>query len=542
MSLVNFRRLPRGIFAGAFILVIAALVCSRVWAHASLLSSEPAEGAVLSTAPTQLVLHFNEPVAPIDLKIVDRSGAPVRDAATARSSGNDLILPLHGPLADGVYLVSYRVVSADTHPAAGAFGFFIGERSGEKAQVAQDAGSGVWLSAVGGIRWALYTLMLVALGSGAFLLMMRVPEEIARATANAGAAAAPLAGLCYLLSIGFGGGQLAGGSVAEVLSSRAWSLGASTTLGASAALGIPAMALLWCGFRLRKSFLLIAGIVLAVLSFLVTGHAATAKPVALMATMVALHLLCAAFWLGSLYPLFRATRLPVVQEGGLIMLRFSRFAVLSVVVLFASGVVISWVQLRSLSAFVTTDYGGDLLLKLALFAVLLGLAAYNKRVLTPQLVAGEAAGAQRIRHSIRAEYVLYVLILGAAASLTLNQPPRAMAADNDGTASVHSFSATAESNGYRAQVRMLPASAGETHIEVTVVDAQGQAVQLESMALTLSHAGAGIAGVEKQGERAGTAWHFAVSEMAIAGEWQLTIAAFITVFDTVDFHLAVPIQ
>lgn len=511
---------------------LAMLACAQLWAHASLVESTPAEEQVVAVSPEQVTLEFNEPVEPIEISLVDRSGTKVPGVQEARAEENKVLLPLAEQLADGVYVVSYRVVSADTHPTGGAFAFFVGERSAAPKPVVQGSAANGWTNAVGLNRWALYTFVLLAVGSSLFYLLMRVPAAIALAATGIGAVAALLAALSFVLSIGFGGAQMIGGEASILFGARAWSTGASTTLGPSAAIGVPAMLLLWGGLHFRKRLLLAAGVVIGVLSFLVTGHAATASPVPLMSSMVALHLVCAAFWLGSLYPLFQATRLPNVQEAGAVMVTFSRLAVYSVIVLFASGVVISWVQLRSWSAFITTQYGWNLLFKLACFVALLALAAYNKNRLTPRLAAGDAPGATRLRRSIRFEYLLYVLILGAAASLTLTQPPRAIA----------SFSGTAEAQGYRAHLVVTPALAGENKVVVTVTDAAGQPVVLESMNLTLDHAAAGIAGLEKRGERAGASWQFTISETAIAGEWQFTVNAFVNAFDEVDFAMKVPIR
>lgn len=522
--------------------VMMLMLGARVWAHASLLSATPAESQVLEQSPTQLVLHFNEPVTPIQFTVVDRNGEQVGDPGEIQYNGSDLLLPLNEPLNDGVYVVSYRVVSVDTHPTGGAFGFFVGERSTMVSSAVATTDSSFWTDAVGVNRWGLYTFMLLAVGSALFILCMRVPADIARAASGAGSLSAVMAVLCYLLSIGLGGAQMIGGSPGVLFTSRAWSLGASTTLGPSALIGVPAMLLLWSALRFRKRGWQIAGVMLGVLSFLVTGHAATAKPVALMAAMVGTHLVCAAFWLGSLYPLLRVTRLAAVQDAGVIMARFSRFAVLSVLALFASGLIISWVQLRSLSALITTDYGVDLMIKLALFVALLLLAAYNKRILTPRLLLGEPAGAARMRTSIRCEYVLYVLILGAAAALTLNQPPRAIAASTVPVVPAGPIVATAEAQGYRVRVEVMPEAAGERMAMITVMDGEGKAVQLESMKISLAHAAAGIAGIEKNGERAGDSWHFTITEMAIAGEWTVTVSAFVTAFDQVDFDLTVPIR
>lgn len=287
----------------------------------------------------------------------------------------------------------------------------------------------LWTIAVAANRWALYAFVLMAAGSALFILFMRLPERVAAAAVRLGTISAIIGIVCYGLAIAFGGAEMITGGIEILFAPDTWAMGFDSTLGQSALAGGVAMVVLLGGFRSGDRWVLGGGAALAVGSFLVTGHAATAAPVWLMSAMVAVHLACAAFWIGALYPLFRATFLQSVTDSGSIMVQFSRLAVWSVALLTASGIVISWVQLRSLDSLVATPYGWRLLVKLGLFAVLLSVAAYNKTVLTPQLAAGLSAGAARLSRMIRIEYVLYVLILGAAASLSLTEPPRALPHD-----------------------------------------------------------------------------------------------------------------
>lgn len=286
-----------------------------------------------------------------------------------------------------------------------------------------------WTYAVAANRWALYTCVLMAVGSALFILLMRLPDSVAAAAKRLGTLSAIIGIVCYGLAVVLGGAEMMTGGVDILFAPDTWAMGFDSTLGQSALAGGVAMVLLLLGFRrdnhqVSGQRALGIGAALAVGSFLLTGHAATAAPVWLMSTMVAAHLACAAFWIGALYPLARATALPAADASAL-MTQFSRLAVWSVALLALSGAIISWVQLGHLSAFVTTSYGGRLAVKLGLFTVLLALAAYNKLVLTPRLAAG--TGAAHMRRIIGLEYVLYILILGAAASLSVTEPPRTLA-------------------------------------------------------------------------------------------------------------------
>ena len=94
-------------------------------AHATLLRSDPSDGAVVAQAPSMLTLTFNEPVSPISLKLMGEGGHTVElRGVTAR--GEALIVTLPGPLPEGTHLLSWRVISADGHPVGGALTFSVG--------------------------------------------------------------------------------------------------------------------------------------------------------------------------------------------------------------------------------------------------------------------------------------------------------------------------------------------------------------------------------------------------------------------------------
>ena len=65
--------------------------------------------------------------------------------------------------------------------------------------------------------------------------------------------------------------------------------------------------------------------------------------------------------------------------------RFSTTAAVSVLVLALSGVALSWQEVGSIDALISTTYGQTLLVKLAIVAAILVLAAYNRFLLLPWL-------------------------------------------------------------------------------------------------------------------------------------------------------------
>jgi putative copper resistance protein D len=83
-----------------------------------------------------------------------------------------------------------------------------------------------------------------------------------------------------------------------------------------------------------------------------------------------------------------------------------------------------WELLGSASQLWTSGYGRYLIVKLAVVACLLGLAAFNKLRLTPRLAADELGALRSLRRSICAELALGLVILIITAALTtLTGPP-----------------------------------------------------------------------------------------------------------------------
>ena len=114
--------------AGLAALMSALCIASAAWAHATLVSSEPADGSVLAQPPKMVQLHFNESIAPAVIGIIDAAGK-ARDVAT-RAVGQSVLIVLPDDLPQGTQIVSYRVVSQDGHPVAGSMVFSIGAVTG----------------------------------------------------------------------------------------------------------------------------------------------------------------------------------------------------------------------------------------------------------------------------------------------------------------------------------------------------------------------------------------------------------------------------
>ena len=136
-----------------------------------------------------------------------------------------------------------------------------------------------------------------------------------------------------------------------------------------------------------------------------------------------LHLLAAGTWLGGLLPLFITVGTLPRKAGATACFSFTPIGLSAVLVLAGTASVQVAEFMGGLPGLFGTGYGHVALVKLALFVVLLALAALNRLVLTDRLLGPDAAAAQRhMRRSIATEAALGTLVILTAGFLASHTP------------------------------------------------------------------------------------------------------------------------
>lgn len=168
-----------------------------------------------------------------------------------------------------------------------------------------------------------------------------------------------------------------------------------------------------------------------------TGHAQVEEGASRLLHMLAdaLHLLGAGAWLGGLVGLLYLTAAslrPNSPESAQLEAfnaahRFSGAGYVAVATIVASGLVNSWFLVSPLANLIETEYGRLLLVKVALFAVMVGLAGLNRFWIVPDLakpaVAGVSpVGLRRLRLHIVLEECFGLAILLLVAFLGTIEP------------------------------------------------------------------------------------------------------------------------
>ncbi|WP_179282247.1 copper resistance CopC/CopD family protein [Streptosporangium subroseum] len=128
---------------GGLTLDLASVAVTRpAYAHAYLLESSPVDGQVLDRTPAEVRLRFNEAVnlGQRSIQLLDVTGKKLSIGASDYSDGkaNTARTSLPPNLAEGTYVVAWRVTSADSHVVSGAFSFSVGHPSSMAVPVEQD--------------------------------------------------------------------------------------------------------------------------------------------------------------------------------------------------------------------------------------------------------------------------------------------------------------------------------------------------------------------------------------------------------------------
>jgi len=380
-------------------------------AHAQLEWVQPVQSSVLTSAPRQIVLHFGEPVE-IDfgsLRVIGPDGARVDEGGTHHPDGDShaVAIALPGHLADGTYVVAWRVISADSHPVHGAFVFSVGTAAGARKanalaiSLTNAAGS----TPVGVIYWLLRLALFVSL-----ILLVGVGSVVTLLWGRGGATARVGAVLWWswgvllgvsVAAIAVQGVYAAALPVTDVLRPTLINEVLHTRFGEVALLrlallaaAVPAIAAVRSPRtgRARTGWAVYGAVV--ALGLLATpglaGHAAASGSVLAGMGLDVSHLGAASVWLGGLAVL-AVLLVPGLEpdEPGSEVRRIARsvsalaFGAVGVVV--ASGVIQSIGQVGSFYALFNTSYGTILLVKVGLVVLLLGAAGVSRRLLLGRL-------------------------------------------------------------------------------------------------------------------------------------------------------------
>ncbi len=438
--------------AGAASVLVLGIGMPNAQAHAFLTRSNPADGAVLETAPTRLVLDFSESVVLTGMRVsvVDGAGrelsvgeprlvdiadggtdtttsprtttteAPAEASVGAEREAPASVAVDLPPLDRGAYRVSWATVSSDDlHRTAGVLVFGI--------QTTVTAAG--WVeSAPAPLETVLRWLVLVAVAVGIGAPVARRLLRRAGLSASAEGQVASIVAAGAVIGVAAAIALLADQVVASGGAAQAFDEGAYAVRWISRALGLLillAAAVTEAGAlrtgreaaarRARPAALL--GVGMAAVGTALLGHAGSGATGSPTATMVAtVHSLATGCWMGTLALLVivLARVHPSREQGRVVLIGFAGPACVAVAVTVVTGLMLASDLVGSLDALLLTDYGRLLMLKVAVVGVLLLLGGLTHIRLR--------RSARPVGRLVAVEAVTGVLVLLLSGAVTSGQP------------------------------------------------------------------------------------------------------------------------
>jgi copper transport protein len=522
-------------------------------AHASLVGTTPASGAVLDRSPGRVVLRFDEPVATVagSIRVFDSQVERVDSGAVEKPTSNSVSASIPEDLGQGTYVVAWRVLSADSHPIRGAFAFSIGEPVASSEDIVREvldreADSQAVDTGLAVVRFLGLALILLSVG-GAFVL-----GYVADPAALQGRWHWPVLAIVGLLlaldsaawialtgvkAAGFGLGEIFTWSLSrDILDTdfgKVWVLRGGVARaqtrggrGASRRRSAPDVALLFLGSAIAVTPAL-------------SGHARIEGTLGILSDVI--HVLAAGIWAGGLAFL----ALLLVEAGGdrwslagTIVPRFSTVAVVAVGALIAAGLASGYLEVRSVEGIWSTTYGRLLLAKVVLLLPLLALGAFNNRVSVPRLRAGASDTASRraFARAVTSELLILLTVVGVTAALVAEPPAKAQAAGASGP-----VSREGRVGPYDYTLTVDPARVGSNAVHVYLLDSSGQLAAVDELTLAGTLPAVDVGPLELELSPAGPGHATGVAQLPLPGDWQLDLHARMGEFDEWSTVIDVPI-
>ena len=263
-----------------------------------------------------------------------------------------------------------------------------------------------------------------------------------------------------------------------------------------------------------------------------------------------LHLIAAAAWVGALVPLamllFMTKGEGALGVAHIATLRFSTLGIISVATLLVTGLVNSWYLVGSISALDESEYGRLLMAKIALFAIMVGIAALNWSQLTPRLVRNADAGTvQKARRALCRNAAVEALFGAGVIAIVavLGTLPPASHAHHEAASSVipadASFQHIHGENGM-ADVLIEPGHVGMVSATIHLWNDDLETLPAKNVTLTLTAPAAGSKPITRTALRTAETWRIDGIQILVPGNWVVTVTA--TLESNRRLELTAPIE
>ncbi|RXJ00663.1 hypothetical protein DS745_11420 [Anaerobacillus alkaliphilus] len=442
-----------------FLLIL--LLPMYVYAHAYLKESYPTNESVLDYSPEEIIAQFSEPInlSLSKLTLKDEAGKTI---ASEQVSDNNQELILRPPnLENGVYIVDWQILAKDTHVTSGSFHFTVNapvqeieiietpsseeniepvpsddlvDESEDEIDEQQSAVPSVNNHNdhdkhneyhAGTYVRILELLLLISIAGMFFFRAVLLKSQnmlfIERVLFIVASLIFILTGFTQVLIRAL---QLSNQPIVDTF----LVILTTTNIGfASIVKPILFLVLFFASFYQKKGQIILNSLIFLGLffSFAWSGHASGSFLNILSHT---LHLAAASIWFGgiigfTIYSMLGKKQLSRLNDFHKKLLKFSKIALWSIVVIIASGFILSVGYLHSWDQLLTSNYGITLLWKLLAFTPILIIAAYHRFIWLPKLKQGDVQSLSRLFWSLRIELILIIIVVIIAGFLSSTSPP-----------------------------------------------------------------------------------------------------------------------
>lgn len=481
------------------VLLFVGAVASLLWpgsalGHAALVRSEPTSNAFLQKAPPSISLLFSEAIdeRASGIRLLDARGLELKAPGPVEVSGNGLTLTLKlSTLPPGIYNVLYKNVSRiDGHALQGSYPFTVLKADGSLPDsvnqvrgISSDPDPAPLADGIAVRALSLLGLAIVAAGALLILLWGSDGAALRRPLALAVYAGTGILAVATLLNLAtirdaYGGSISFNNLVLHTPSGGYW----LTRIGVVMLLAVAGTFVRDAPRRTAVG--IVAGIAVYMWAYTATSHAAAGAGSGWGRAFDFAHAISALFWIGAVVGLVLSARLAGRSAPfQRLMPRFGLLASAMVFVLLATGTLGAFVEIDAAERLTSTRYGVTLLVKLALIAPLLVVAAYNARWGRARLETGGHGEPQRFIRTAGVEVVLGLGVFLAASFLTQTSVAKSVTE----TADAKPFDQMYQLPDLNVRLNVDPNATGLNKYRVTLTDKSAQPVDAERVRLTFRY-------------------------------------------------------
>jgi len=577
---------------------MVSIAAAPAYAHAVFEGSDPADGTIypISSPPTTISMHWGESVG-IKLgavRMYDEHGHMVNISAPYHPPGDDSTVEASLPhLGAGTYVVTWRVISADTHPVSGAFIFTVGSRqanvNGLATKLLSSANGSKTVGVLYGIdRFVLFSSLIALFGGAAFVALVWPAGRDSRRARRIIWTGWGIAFGITVFGFAIEGIYAAAFPLRELLSSTVLSDTLHERYGETALTRAGLLVVIWPLLHIlfrspgqrhgRDSeartppLWWLGGTALAGLATLFTvtvaSHGSTGRWTGLALPDDVLHLSAVSLWFGGLLMLTVAV-LPHASVDTLVrtLPRYSNLALGAVIAIFVTGSFQAVRQVGTIHALTSTTYGHLLIVKISAFTVLVIVGAFSREIVdrtyepireaakvkrafatvdtgggpapdettTPEPAfqpffdPADKTTLRRLAQTVRIEVAIAVIVLIVTA-LLVDARPAYQVANAPQILTIKSPAAQTPVVWFNLVIQ--PAASGTNQIHVSTETPEGGIATPLQVTMAITNTKHDIAALTVPLLRLGPGHYVAyATEIPFAGTWQVTLKALMTQFD-----------